>query len=1539
IDTSSTTGDGGSVALNATDGAIELGVLNTSTSAESATGGSIDLTATEDITTGELNASSDDGDGIGGEIALTSSGGNIDTRGGTITASSGEIVLDERLGIEVGSGSAGTIRLSAGGNIATSDILAEAENIGGTIVLNSGGAIETMAQISTRGHQTSGGDAILNAEGDITITSLNAGSFNQGGLVAFDSNSGEITTGSIEVRGDDGSAGSIELTARGDITTADITGTGRKDGATVTLESREGAIDTTGGTIDLGARNGGTIDITAAGDITTADITTADITTAQRDGGAVTLSSTNGAVDTTSGDIDLGARTGGTLDITADGDITTGDIDTSGRGVGGTVALTSTNGAVDTTSGTIDSSADPGTGGTVAITADGDITAIEIDTTGKIDGGDITLESRQGEVNTRSGSLDASATTGTGGAIALNAQLDVLTGEILSTGNPGGDITFESTSGVVDTSGGSIGTNNGNISLLAPGEEGSITIGNLTIAEDGTDASFTAIDGDVTTDPDLVSQQTGSVSLLAHNDITIQEDIVTDSVSSLEFRAGRSIHVNADIDTSERNGNIFLQANSDDADINLREAGPGGIFQAPGTEISSGRGDITLEVGTLDEPGDIVLADINTSRGNISVSGGEGVNIDTTAGDIETAITGDSSDSSLGERGAIVLEAGGDITTGALETRTANSYKGNIRITSGGAIDTSASRLESSGPNSGNITLEAVGDITTGQVVSQGTFESGDLIFTSTNGSIDTTALRNSNVGSANLDSFSANGEGGNITLSADGDITTFQIISEGATRSGDINFTSTNGNISASVGSGLLGTLAINSHSEDGVAGDIALSANGAIETEDIISDGFTESGDLVVTSLNNTVNTGSITTQADGGDSGEIIVNGTTVATGNLTSLASGDSGDITVTATDGSVTTLDITSESETGDSGDITVTATEDVTTGDIGSIAFEDSGDITVTSTGGNISTRDITSRAETGTAGDIALNAAGNIDTGTVVSEGALGNGTVSLNEGVGAISAVELPIELPEELGESDRLAEAIAQTAAIVPENNDIDRAPDISNASENVIPSNSNAIDPISLNPDTATILTVSPDTIASETIRNRSFNPDTDIYTSLADNSIDAISQKANPSSVLAISDSFNTFSSSSTAISMAEVATIERQRNNEYANYFGEDRSEESGGVENAKEALGRIAEQTGNQSAVVYINLLPEQIELVLFAPDGVPVRQRVSGVGKEQVLATARELRRLLTAPRYRNSDRYLESAQQLYQWLIAPLEDELAVAATDTLLFSMDEGLRTLPMAALHDGDRFLVEQYSFSMIPSLSLIDTRYRALQNTQALGMGASTFENLNPLPAVPVELSTITEEIWQGEAFIDKSFTRSNLVAQRQEFSYPIVHLATHGEFQSGDPSNSYIQLWNEKLHLDELRQLGWNDPAVELLVLSACRTAVGDADAELGFAGLAVAAGVKSALASLWYVSDEGTLALMTEFYSYLKDAPVKAEALRQAQIAMIRGNVRVESGELRGSGLHGSILLPPTLSHIENTNLSHPYYWSAFTTIGSPW
>jgi CHAT domain-containing protein len=285
----------------------------------------------------------------------------------------------------------------------------------------------------------------------------------------------------------------------------------------------------------------------------------------------------------------------------------------------------------------------------------------------------------------------------------------------------------------------------------------------------------------------------------------------------------------------------------------------------------------------------------------------------------------------------------------------------------------------------------------------------------------------------------------------------------------------------------------------------------------------------------------------------------------------------------------------------------------------------------------------------------------------------------------------------------------------------------------------------------------------------------------------------------------------------------------------------------------------------------------------------------------------------------------------------MIAPLDADLKAQNIDTLLFCVGAGLRTIPMAALHDGQQFLVEKYSFSRIPAFKLTDTVYSDLRNSRVLAMGASEFQDQQPLPAVPTELSAIMKNLWQGNSFLNQEFTLGNLQSQQASQPYKIIHLATHATFQPGSPNNSYVQFWDTKLTLDKMNQLRWNNPPVELLVLSACKTAIGDKQAELGFAGLAVQANVKSALASLWDVSDKGTLALMTEFYRDLKTAPIKAEALRQAQISMLKGQVRFEGNQLQSS--RANIPLPPAVAELEDDNLSSPYYWAAFTIVGSPW
>jgi len=119
--------------------------------------------------------------------------------------------------------------------------------------------------------------------------------------------------------------------------------------------------------------------------------------------------------------------------------------------------------------------------------------------------------------------------------------------------------------------------------------------------------------------------------------------------------------------------------------------------------------------------------------------------------------------------------------------------------------------------------------------------------------------------------------------------------------------------------------------------------------------------------------------------------------------------------------------------------------------------------------------------------------------------------------------------------------------------------------------------------------------------------------------------------------------------------------------------------------------------------------------------------------------------------------------------------------------------------------------------------------------------------------------------------------------------------------------------------------------------VLSACRTALGDANAELGFAGLAVQSGAKAALASLWAVSDAATVVTMVDFYKNLQESPIKVEALRQTQLAMLHDQLHLESPSIQ-QVIRG-IEIPASVENSISRDLSHPYYWAGFTMIGNPW
>ncbi|MCL1464640.1 CHAT domain-containing protein [Argonema galeatum] len=455
---------------------------------------------------------------------------------------------------------------------------------------------------------------------------------------------------------------------------------------------------------------------------------------------------------------------------------------------------------------------------------------------------------------------------------------------------------------------------------------------------------------------------------------------------------------------------------------------------------------------------------------------------------------------------------------------------------------------------------------------------------------------------------------------------------------------------------------------------------------------------------------------------------------------------------------------------------------------------------------------------------------------------------------------------------------------------------------------------------------------------------------------------------------------------------------------EFGKYFGTNFFGKTASPEQISQTLCNLAETTGKKAALLYVVSLEKQLELLLIIPNSTPctkasfkqngyqsklgqgnptpnpspqqggeyfppsprsergvrgvrfvpaivgskqnnnptlfIRKSVPEANRKRLQTVAKEFRSGVTDPILSND--YRNFAKQFYQWIIAPVQSDLAANKIDSLIFSMDAGLRSVPVAAFNNGQQFLIEQYNVALIPSFSLTDTRYIRIANSQMLAMGISkSTQDQSPLPAVAVEVPTLANILWRGQAFLNEESTLEKLQSLSRQQHFEIIHIATHAEFRSGKVSESYIQFWNSKLKLDQLqnfsRKLAWNKaPKVEMLVLSACRTALGNEQAELGFAGLAVQAGVKTAVGSLWYASDEGSLALMTEFYHKLRTAPIKTEALRDAQLGMLKGQVRLENGQLILSD-NRRVSLPPELATSGDINLSHPYFWSGYTMIGN--
>ena len=298
--------------------------------------------------------------------------------------------------------------------------------------------------------------------------------------------------------------------------------------------------------------------------------------------------------------------------------------------------------------------------------------------------------------------------------------------------------------------------------------------------------------------------------------------------------------------------------------------------------------------------------------------------------------------------------------------------------------------------------------------------------------------------------------------------------------------------------------------------------------------------------------------------------------------------------------------------------------------------------------------------------------------------------------------------------------------------------------------------------------------------------------------------------------------------------------------------------------------------------------------------------------------------------------------ASRQLYNILFSNIEQKLKEDKITTLLISLDPELQRIPFAALHNGDQWLGLQYAFSITPSVSLMPRgayQYPAQRNY--LLAGSSRFKEMSALPYVKQEIEQL-KSITKGETMVDDDFTKKALITKGNSRTTQRIHLATHGEFIPGDPADSKLYLTDGSISMQELRELGLSskESPLELLTLSACRTALGDNRNELGLSGLALMAGAQSAIGNLWYVDDIASSIFFIRFYYWLEKGLPKAEALQQAQREFITNQYQLQGKDLlspEGTVMIKNLSIGHRLQIKEG--LSNPYFWAAPVLIGKPW
>jgi len=1533
-------GNSGSVSITSSNGNVATGTIGTlNTVPSSGNAGNVTIQAFGDI---DITDSNGAGFAIGAFNNNTRNGGIV-----SITSSNGN-VTNGIINTTTSSGNAGNVTIQSLGNISNTTIqsYSSSNGNGGIVSITSSNGNVTNGEIDTTASSGNAGNVTIKSLGDIKTTgNFRLGTFTigNGGNVSLTSTNGEIDVSSSRIisASSSGTSGSIALNAFGNITTGAGTTSGTGTPNSITFTSTNDSINTSLGDIDAG---GGNITLIAKN-----NITTSGVFSRAANGGAIALTSQSGAINTSAGTLDTSSTTtsgnGGNITFSSIG-TTIGNLNTSSvNGNAGAIAFSNSNITIAGTS--INTSSINGTAAnlTFGFPLTLNTSNLTINTSSGVTSGNVTFASNLNGTSVGANNLTINSGTGNitffgavGGTTPLTSLTTTgnttLTSNVTTSGtqiyNSGvtlaGDVTAKTTDSAIAFN----NTVNGNQALSVNGGTNSIF--------------FNGIVGGITPLASLAIASTSTLTSLNNLEINTVGNITTGSITNL----GRNIAI------ISNNGNIDTSA---------------GVID---TNSSTGNGGNVL-LRTL---GNITVNSVNTesllSGGDISLIS-LGGSINTSAG---STIGFLNSRSNNGIGGDILLQAAGNIVTGDLSTSSGQGSGKISLITSNGSIDTSLGLVQTEiglgNGNGGEILYRATGNITTGEVFSRiqstpSTGSGGKISFVTTGGSINTQRA---------VYSLSYGTNGGDILYEATGDIKTSSsgVIASGNLNGGNITFKTTDGAIDTSLGQ------VISSGDNGGTAGNILFQAAGNITTQDLLASGILgNAGNITLQTTGNVAIAGNVDTGATNGNAGNIAIAATGIASDlNINSLnsrslgISGNGGDIQIQGTR-NITTGDLLSTSNNGNAGKISLSSTSGSINISLGfldsSSSLQNDGIVSINAANGNVLTGSLnsstTSNNANSIAGDITIVAKNQINAGLINASANAGKGGNVLLDPIGDVVVAAIDASSSTQGGNvtivstdgnlriTDTILSSInsscigasictsggtggnitLQTGGLNP----FIVGDATTNGSSGTLTTGLSTLDlgtsiPVILSSSfTQEGIKITPGGVISPTDSEQPFVPPettTDRVSSDSKDSKVSSDSKLPPPPEFMKQEAAG-YLQSGNLVKAFDV--LERSYGSELETFVGHSLNLSSTTLDDSQDILAKVAKKTEDVAALVYPILLGNRIEIMVVPPKdkGAPFRKFTIVPSQEFVETVLTDYRNNI---RDVGSNDYLEQSQKLYDWIMRPIDAQLKAMKINTLVFVMDGGFRVMPPAAMHDGKQFLVERYGIASVASMRVTRIEERDRKSTRVLAMGLTdSVSGFNALPSVDVEIKTIASNVLEGTSFLNKDFTVDNLQTQRQLGKYSILHLGTHGKFVSGNIGESFIQFWDSRLSLSQIPKLRFDKPAIDMLTLSACQTAVGN---NLGISGLAVESGAKSVLASLWEVSDAGTAPLMISFYKSFPHAINKAQAMQQAQVSLLSGKVNIKNGEITGILGLPNIKLPTGAGEID---LSHPFYWSSFILVGN--